>query len=99
MNGDRIAFVGGPLRCAGFALAGVAVYEAAHGREVEALDAARAAAEVVLVDASCAACLPVATLEAALASVAPITCIVCNDAPALAVDPVERTRRLLGFES
>ena len=99
MNGDRIAFVGGALRCAGFALAGIAVHEAARGREAGALDAARASAQVVLVDASCAALIPSSTLEAALTAVAPITCIVTGDGPLLAVDPVERTRRLLGFES
>ena len=93
-----IAFVGDAVGAAGFALAGVATHEALPGAEQDALARARASAQVVLVDARCAARIPDVVLERALAAVAPVTMIVPGHGAPLAMDPVERTRRLLGFE-
>lgn len=100
MSAHPVAFVGGPVEAAGFALAGIDVFAAACGEEQATFDRARAGAKVILLAASCAARLPSAVLERALAAAAPITTIVpAASNPPHALDPVERARRTMGFES
>ena len=100
MSAHPVAFVGGSAEAAGYALAGIAAFAAADGDERATLDRARTQARVILLAADCAARLPGALLEAALAATEPITMIVPDARrEPHALDPVERARRTMGFES
>lgn len=96
---SALAFIGDPLRCAGFRLAGFTTWSPAPGGETAALEAALAAAQAVFIGAEVASRLPRARLDAALATGTPPLAILPDDAgmPS-ALDPAERVRTQLGLE-
>jgi vacuolar-type H+-ATPase subunit F/Vma7 len=96
---SAFSYVGSEIEAAAFRLAGAACWSPASGEEVAALRAAQAAAEVVFLDATTAARLPRADLDAALASGQPLLVIVpALDGERSALDPAERVRAQLGLE-
>lgn len=93
-------FIGGEVAAAGFRLAGAEVRVPAPGGEAAALDAARASASLVMIDAATAARLPAEILRAAVRAASPLTVVVPDlqgevDYPELAT----RLRRQLGIDA
>lgn len=96
---SALAFIGDPLRCAGFRLAGFAVWSPAPGAETAALEAALAAAQAVFITAEIASRLPRARLDAVLAAgTPPVAILPGDDGKPSALDPAERVRAQLGLE-
>jgi vacuolar-type H+-ATPase subunit F/Vma7 len=96
---SALAFIGDPLQCAGFRLAGFATWSPAPGSEVAALESAMAAAQAVFVSAEVAARLPRPRLDAALAAGTPPLAILPGEGgKPSALDPAERVRAQLGLE-
>ncbi|MEO5693919.1 MAG: hypothetical protein ABIQ72_12390 [Usitatibacter sp.] len=93
-------FIGGEVAGAGFRLAGAEVRVPAPGEEAAALEAARASASLVMIDAAVAARLSPQILRAAVSATAPLTVVVPDlqaeaDYPELAA----RLRRQLGIDA
>jgi vacuolar-type H+-ATPase subunit F/Vma7 len=93
-------FVGSEVAAAGFRLCGLRTLVPPPGEEAKALAEARALGPLVLIGADCAARLPQALLEAALAAVAPLVLIVPDPQGRAPVpDIAARTRAQLGLEA
>jgi vacuolar-type H+-ATPase subunit F/Vma7 len=92
-------YVGDEVNGAGFRLAGARVQVPEPGRAVEALDAARKQAPLVLVSAAVAAEIPEAHLAAAVAELSPLTLVVPDPVGGTPMpDLAMRLRRQLGME-
>jgi vacuolar-type H+-ATPase subunit F/Vma7 len=96
---SALAFIGDPLQCAGFRLAGFSTWSPAPGSEAAALEAARAVAQAVFISAEIAARVPRGRLDAALAAgTPPLAILPGDDGLPSALDPGERVRAQLGLE-
>lgn len=94
-----LAYVGDAVRAAGFRLAGAHVFAPAPGAELEALEQARATAQVVLLSPAVALRLPRAELEAAMIALQPMVAIVPENGTLSSADPAARVRAQLGLEA
>ncbi len=93
-------FIGDEVTAAGFRLAGAHVIVPEADAVPEALEHARAQAELVLITPACARALPPAVLRSALRAVHPMTVIVPDVREQVAVPDLEaRMRRVLGLET
>jgi vacuolar-type H+-ATPase subunit F/Vma7 len=72
----RVIFIGDEVAAAGFRLAGARVVVPQAGREEEALAAARAAADLILIGAETAVRLPRPVLSDAVAARSPLVFVV-----------------------
>jgi vacuolar-type H+-ATPase subunit F/Vma7 len=96
----RVVYLGDELSAAGFALAGVTAQVPPPGEESAWLHRAMREAKLVIVGQHCAASIPPAELETALASVSPMVMVLPEyDGTAAPNDPASRIRRLLGVEA
>lgn len=94
------AFLGNEAAAAGYRLCGVRTVVPPIGQEMQALEEARASAPLVLVGADCAARMPPAGLEAALAAGAPLVLVVPDPLGGAEVpDVAARVRAQLGLEA
>lgn len=99
MSAPRI-FLGDELSAAGYRLAGVDVRAPSPGDEAASFAAALKEARMVLVSSRCAAGIPPAALEAALALISPLVMVVPEwDGTPLASEPANKVRRVLGLET
>jgi len=94
-----LAYVGRDTEAAAFRLIGAACWAPAASDEQRAWDAARSAADVVLLDAAIAARLPSGELDAALAAARPLLLLVSTDGTVSPLDPAQRVRATLGLEA
>lgn len=93
-------FIGDEVAAAGFRLAGADVRIAPPGAEAATLEAARASAPLVMVDAAVARRLPAEILRAAVRAPAPITVVVPDlQGEAASPDLAQRLRRQLGIDA
>jgi vacuolar-type H+-ATPase subunit F/Vma7 len=93
-------FIGDEAVAAGFRLCGLRTVVPPAGEELAALERARGEAPLVLIDAGCAARMPRARLDAALAALAPLVLVI----PALRggaapPDLAREVRAQLGLET
>jgi vacuolar-type H+-ATPase subunit F/Vma7 len=96
----RPIFIGDEVAAAGFRLAGADARIAPPGEEAATLEAARATAPLVMIDATVAARLPAQRLRAAVRAPAPITVVVPDLQGAVAIpDFVQRLRLQLGIDA
>jgi hypothetical protein len=93
-----LAYIGDPIQCAAFRLAGFATWSPEPGHELAALQAASKTAAAVFISAEVAATLPRARLEAKLALGEPPLAIVPRGGRPSPLDPAERVRSQLGLE-
>lgn len=95
-----VAFIGDEVSAAGYRLAGAQAYVPARGEEAAVLEAVRSRAGLVLITAECAARIPHAALQRALAAIEPLMLIVpdvrAHQAPP---DLGKRVRKQLGMET
>lgn len=97
---STIVYLGEELSAAGFRLAGVDARVPPAGMETGCLEAAMREAQVVLLSIRCAAAIPPATLEPALASRAPLVMLIPDlNGTRPSIDSVSKVRRLLGVEA
>jgi len=95
-----IVYLGDELSAAGFRLAGVDARVPSAGAEADCLNAAMRQAQVVLLGMRCAASIPAAVLEPALASRSPLVMVVPDlNGKRPSIDSASRVRRLLGVEA
>ncbi|NIR32299.1 MAG: Vacuolar H+transporting two-sector ATPase F subunit [Gammaproteobacteria bacterium] len=93
-------FIGDEVTATGFRLAGAHVVVPEADAVSEALERARAEAELVLITAACAQALPPAALRRALRAVHPMLVVVPDVRGEVVVPDLEaRTRRVLGLET
>jgi vacuolar-type H+-ATPase subunit F/Vma7 len=93
-------FIGGEVAAAGFRLAGAEVRIPPPGTEAATLEAARASAGVVMIDAAVAARLPADLLRAAVRAATPITVVVTDlQGEFASPDFALRLRRQLGIDA
>jgi vacuolar-type H+-ATPase subunit F/Vma7 len=94
-----VIYIGDELTGAGFRLAGAQVLQPAAGEEAASLTRAQCDGQLILVSADVAARIPGASLDAALAALAPLTLVVPD---LLGRQPVpsraQRLRRRMGME-
>jgi len=95
-----VVHVGDERSAAGFRLAGARVLTPARGEEAAALRTARAAGELVLLDATIAAALPEAMLREACAALQPLVLVIADVDGAVPVpDIAARLRTQLGLSA
>jgi vacuolar-type H+-ATPase subunit F/Vma7 len=95
-----IVYLGDELSAAGFRLAGVDARVPSAGAETDCLAAAMREASVVLLGIHCAASIPAAALEPALASRSPLVMVVPDlNGTHPSIDSASKVRRLLGVET
>lgn len=95
-----VVHVGDVRSTAGFRLAGARVFTPARGEEAAALQAARAAGDLVLIDSTVAAALPEATLREACAALHPLVLVIADVDGAVPVpDLAARLRVQLGLSA
>lgn len=94
-----LAYLGPEPAAAAWRLVGAATWTPTQGEEQQAWQAARAAAQVVLLHPDLAERLPIAELEAALAAAQPLLLIMPEPSGASPFDPAERVRAALGLEA
>ena len=93
-------FVGNAVRAAGFRLAGFATLTPAREHEVAAIEAARQASSLLVLDADVAERIPPARLDAWLVAGAPPVVIAPGpDGAVSRADPAERVRAQLGLDA
>jgi vacuolar-type H+-ATPase subunit F/Vma7 len=96
---SALAYIGDPLQCAAYRLAGFATWSPDPGAELEALQAALVGTQAVFISAEMASRLPRSRLEKALAAGSPLVAIVPRTGGrASELDPAERVRSQLGLE-
>jgi len=94
-----VAFIGDELTATGFRLAGAAVFVVAPAEAADALEAARAGSELVLIAAGHARSVDPDVLDEALRSVRPLTVVVEDILSRQPPPDLERAmRRALGVE-
>lgn len=95
-----VVHVGDARSAAGFRLAGARVLTPARGDEAAALQDARAAADLVLVDSTVAAALPEAILREAVTALHPLVLVIGDVDGAVPVpDIAARLRTQLGLST
>ena len=95
-----VVFLGDEAAVAGFRLAGVEGVVPEPGREAQALAAARARAQLVLVTAECAACVPTSQLDHARMPVSPLLLLLGDLGGRRAPPDLARAvRRQLGMQT
>jgi vacuolar-type H+-ATPase subunit F/Vma7 len=96
---SALAYIGDPLQCAAYRLAGFATWSPEPGAELGALHAALAGRQAVFISAEVASRLPRSRLEQALAAGSPLVAVVPRaGGRASEQDPAERVRTQLGLE-
>jgi vacuolar-type H+-ATPase subunit F/Vma7 len=96
---SALAYIGDPLQCAAYRLAGFATWSPEPGAELAALQAALAGTQAVFISTEMALRLPRSRLEKALAAGSPLVAIVPRaGGRASELDPAERVRSQLGLE-
>ena len=96
---SALAYIGDPLQCAAFRLAGFATWSPEPGAELAVLQAALAGRQAVLISAEVALRMPRPRLDQILAAGSPLVAIVPRTGGrASELDPAERVRAQLGLE-
>jgi len=96
---NTVAYIGEAAEAAGFRLAGAHATAPAAEEVMTAFTAALASAQVVIVSSRCAAQLPPAQLETALALPRPLVLIEpATDGSPHLLDPATRVARQLGLD-
>lgn len=94
-----VIYIGDEVTAAGFRLAGAQVLLPAAGEEAASLAQAQRDGQLILVSADVAARIPRASLDAALAALAPLTLLVPDLLGRQPVpDRAQRLRRRMGME-